>query len=180
MPRGRLVFPFNVELGLLDTSATAADPDGAGPLESGYDDEFREPVMVPPVDQTSSGRGSVRRVETIHTFRAQIEDDSDQAVQMAASGNNPSNTLGLVFHFKDLEAVGAVQVASGKPIIKAPGARLISISNPRTGQLIESFEESPGYWAVQAKSMGYGLGPDRNLLLVVFQERDVSVSPTGG
>lgn len=178
MPRGRLIFPFNVELGLLDTAATAADPDGAGPIASGYDDDFREPVMVPP--GSGSARGTVRRVETVHTFKAQIEDDSDEALEMAASGNSPSSTIGLVFHFRDLEAAGAVQVASGKAIIKAPGARLISISNPRTGALIERFDAPPGYWAVQAKSMGFGLGPERNLLLVVFQERDVSVSPTGG
>jgi hypothetical protein len=173
-----LIFPFRVELGLLDTSATAADPDVGGPLTAGYDDEFREPVMIPPV--SGSARGTVRRVETVHTFLAQIEDDTDEAISMAASGNNPNNTLGLVFHFKDLEAAGAVQVASGKAIIKAPGARLISISNPKTGALIERYDVAPGYWATQAKSMGFGLGPQRNLLLVIFQERDVSVPATGG
>lgn len=178
MPRGRLIFPFQVELGLLDTAATAADPDGVGALVSGYDDDFREPVIVPPGG--GSARGQLVRVETVHTLLAQVEDDTDEAVNMAASGNNPSNTLGLVFHFADLELAGAVEVVSGKAVIKAPGARLISIRNPRTGVLIERYDAAPGYWAVQAKSMGYGLGPQRNLLLVVFQERDVSVPALGG
>jgi hypothetical protein len=178
MPRGRLVFPFLVELGLLDTDGTAADPDGAGELTSGYDDDFREPVMV--ASGSTSARGALARAETVLTFMAQVEDDTDDAVSMAASGNNPTNTLGLVFHFRDLELAGAVQLASGDPIIKAPGARLISISNPRTGVLIKRYDARPGYWATQAKSMGYGLGPQRNLLLVIFQERDVSAPSTGG
>lgn len=176
--RGRLIFPFNVELGLLDTAGTRADPDGAGPLDSGYDDDFREPRMLPPV--SGSARGTVERVEVVKTFRAQIEDDLDEALNMSASGNNPQNTIGLVFHFKDLEDAGAVQLASGLAIIKAPGARLISIRDPRNNDLIERYDMPPGYWATQAKSMGYGMGPQRNLLLVIFQERDVSVPSSGG
>lgn len=178
MPRGRLIFPFLVELGLLDTDGTRADPDGAGALQSGYDDVFREPVVVPP--SSGSVRGTVRRVEVVRTFLAQIEDDASDVVEMSASGNNPTNTLGLVFHFADLEAAGAVEVVSGVAIIKAPGARLISVSNPQSGALIQRYDMAPGYWATQAKSMGYGLGPERNLLLVVFQERDVSVPAVGG
>jgi hypothetical protein len=177
MPRGRLIFPFLVSLGLLDTEATSGDPDAGGPLTSGYDDEFREPVIVP---GAGSARGVIARVETVHTFKAQIEDGTDDAMELAASGNNPMSTIGLVFHFRDLELADAVQVVSGKTVIKAPGARLISISNPRTGALIERFDMAPGFWATQVTSMGFGLGPDRNLLLVIFQERDVSVPATGG
>lgn len=178
MARGRLIFPFSVQLGLLDTDGTRADPDGAGALQSGYDDDFREPVVVPP--SSGSVRGTVRRVEVVRTFMAQVEDDSDEVLQMAASGNNPTNTLGLVFHFADLEAAGAVESGTGVAIIKAPGARLIQINNPRTGALIQRYDIVPGYWATQAKRMGFGLGPQSNLLFVLFQERDVSVPATGG
>lgn len=180
MPRGRLIFPMQVVLGLLDTAATAADPDGTGPLQSGYDDEFREPLALPGI---GSAAGKLRRVERVVRFMAQVEDDTEGLIELSASGNNPQNTIGLVFHFQELEAAGAVQLAKGKPIIKAPGARLISINNPKTGQLIEDYTDSPGMWATQAKSMGFGLGPNRdshrNLLLVVFQERDVSVPASG-
>lgn len=178
MPRGRLIFPFIVELGLLDTAATAADPDGPGPLTSGYDDEFREPIIRAPV--SGSGRGELARVENVRRFRAQVEDDTADVLNMAAAGNSPTNTMGLVFHFIDLERAGAVNLVTGKPVIKAPGARLISICNPRTGELIERFDESPGLYATQAKSMGFGLGPRRNLLLVLFQERAVSVVGSNG
>ena len=43
--RGRLINPFAAELAQLDTAATAADPDGPGPLTSGYDADFQETVL---------------------------------------------------------------------------------------------------------------------------------------
>lgn len=178
MTRGRLIFPFIVELGLLDTVAMAADPDGAGPLQSGYDDEFREPIVVAP--GSGSTPGQMLRKETTHRFLAQVEDNTEALMEVMASGNSPTNMLGLVFHYSDLESIGAVELASGKPIIKAPGARLISIRDPRTGTLIERYDDAPGFWATQSKSMGFGLGLRRNLLLVVFEERAVSVPATGG
>lgn len=172
MPRGRLIFPFLVELGLLDTAATAADPDGAGPLASGYDDEFREPVSLA---TSGSKPGVIHRVEVVQQFYAQIEDDVGDLVDMRASGNSPMNAIGLVFHYADLEAAGAVQMHSGKATIKAPGARLIAVRNPRTRQVIERYDSPPGYWATQAKSMGFGLGPFRNLLFVLFEDRATSI-----
>jgi hypothetical protein len=176
MPRGRLIYPFTVEIGLLDTVLMQADPDATGPLVSGYDDEFREPNI-----QRGAGSkpGQLIRKETVHFFKAQIEDDTEDMMQAAASGNAPENSIGLVFHYQDLESAGAVQVKAGKPIIKAPGARLISIRDPRDGKLIERYDGDPGFWATQAKSMGFGIGPYRNLLLVVFQERALSVQSTG-
>lgn len=176
--RGRLIFPFEVELGLLDTAATAADPDGPGPLTSGYDDVFREPVVLRP--QTGSAPGMMNRKERVERFLAQIEDGSSDVLNMTAAGNSPTSVMGLVFHFEDLERAGAVSAESGKTVIKAPGARLISIRHPRTGELIERFDMSPGLYATQARSIGFGLGPTRNLLLVVFEERDVSVPSSGG
>jgi hypothetical protein len=44
--RGRLVNAFLAEITRLDTVATAADPDGAGPLASGYDPDFKETVVL--------------------------------------------------------------------------------------------------------------------------------------
>jgi len=60
-------------------------------------------------------------------------------------------------------------------MVKAPGARLVDIRNHRTNALIESFDSLPGTYATEARSIGFGLGPDRNLLLVVFEERALSV-----
>lgn len=173
MPRGRLIFPFAAELALLDTVQMAADPDGPGGYTSGYDDTFREPVKITP--SVGSRPGKLLRRERRITLMAQVEDDLGDVMEMLASGNSPQNSLGLVFHFTELEQKGCVEALSGKATIKAPGARLISLGDPRNGRLIERYDNEPGYWATMSKSMGYGLGPHRNLLLVVFQERDTSV-----
>lgn len=177
MPRGRLIFPFIADLGLLDTVQMAADPDGPGGYSSGYDDHFREPVKITP--STGSTPGKLLRRERRIQLSAQVEDDLGDVMEMLASGNTPTNSLGLVFHFSELERRGAVEALSGRSIIKAPGARLISLGNPRTGQVIERYDNEPGYWATMSKSMGYGLGPERNLLLVVFEERDTSIPASG-
>ena len=59
--RGRLIFPFLAELHRLDTTGTATtDPDGAGPLTSGYDPDFKEPVGV---DSNDDGIGESVRIE---------------------------------------------------------------------------------------------------------------------
>ena len=69
--RGRLIFPFQVQLAQLDTVATAQDPDGDGPLESGYDDIFREPFVLGADEDDTIGK-AIRR-ETFVTLPAQIE-----------------------------------------------------------------------------------------------------------
>lgn len=176
-PRGRLIFPFIAELGLLDTVQMKADPDGPGGFTSGYDPVFREAVKIS--QSVGSTPGTTLRRERRVRFQAQVEDDTAGMLDALASGNSPTNTLALVFHYKELEEAGAVETVSGRPIIKAPGARLISLNDPRNGSLIERYDAAPGYWATQAKSMGYGIGPYRNLLLVVFEERDTSVPATG-
>jgi hypothetical protein len=44
--RGRLINPFLAEIAQLDTVATAADPDAAGPAVSGYDPDFKETLVL--------------------------------------------------------------------------------------------------------------------------------------
>ena len=172
MPRGRLIFPFAVELAQLDTVATAADPDGAGPLTEGYDFILREPRIVPPA--SGSGRGTVNRVETMVTLQAQIEPAQFEQLEMMASGRNASSRMALVFHYQDLENAGVIDTSTGRPLIKAPGDRLHAIRNVRSGALIEMIPNPPGLFAVEVQSRGFGLGPDRNLLLVTFEEREQS------
>lgn len=174
MPRGRLIFPFMVDIYRLDTEATAADPDGAGPLTSGYDTDFREPVAVPAAN--SSAVAAPRRVEVLVQLLAQIETDEEERMQMMLTGRSPNSRLGLVFHYADLERVGMVEAATGRPLLRGPGDRLGAIRNPKTGALIEVIPAKPGLFATEVESIGWGLGPDRNLLLVTFEERELSIA----
>lgn len=177
MPRGRLIFPFLVDIARLDTAATAADPDDAGPLTSGYDDDFREPAMVAPA--SSSADAELNRKEVVTTFKAQIGQDQNEALQMMVTGLSPSNRMTLVFHYRDLERAGMVSLTTGRPVLRAPGDRLHAIRNIRTGALITEFPPRPGLYATEVKDSGFGLGTNRNLCIVTFEERELSTTRTG-
>lgn len=178
MPRGRLIFPFLVDIAQLDTAATAADPDAAGPLVSGYDGDFREPVAVAPL--SSSAIAEPRRVETIVQLKAQIENEEQERMQMMITGRSPNGRLALVFHYADLEAAGMVSSETGRPLLRAPGDRLVAIRNVHTGELIEAIPAKPGLFAVEVRSIGFGLGTFRNLLMMIFEERDLGIAGARG
>ncbi len=171
--RGRLIFPMIIELAQLDTDATAADPDGAGPLTRGYDDEFREPVLVPPSDTGSSSRGAMRRVETLVRVSAQLEDDAYEMLSMLATGRSPQGQLKAVIHFEELERRGMVG-ADGLPTIHI-NDRLAAVYQA-SGTLIQTIANPPGLFCVESQPRLGGLGGTRNLLLLSFEARQQSVA----
>ena len=169
--RGRLIFPFLAELFRLDTHAMAtADPDGPGPLASGYDPDFKEPVLV---DADDDGIGE--RVRAEHPpvrVPCQVDTKVFEELRMFASGNAPRSRIDLVFHFKDLERLGLVHADTGEALIR-PGDRLGAIYD-RAGALVQSVRTPPGLYVTEARPIGFGLHmarPRRNLLLVAFEDR---------
>ena len=170
MSRGRLIFPFIVELMQLDTEATAADPDAAGPLTSGFDEDFREPVKV-----AASGQqiGVSARVESGPiSVRAQIEPEQFERLAMMMSGDSPKSSFAIVCHYRDLENAGLVDATTGRPLIYKRDrlSRILTTS----GVLVESIPNPPGLFIEQVQSRGFGLGGARNLLLLTFASRDQS------
>ena len=169
--RGRLIFPFLAELCRLDTAAMAAvDPDGPGPLEGGYDPDFKEPVLV---DQDDDGIGErVRQEHPPVRVPCQVDTKAFEELRMLASGNAPRSRIDLVFHFKDLERLGLVDAASGDALIR-PGDRLAAIRD-LCGDLVQEVRTPPGLYVTEARPIGFGLNmarPRRNLLLVTFEDR---------
>lgn len=175
--RGRLIFPFLIELAPLDTAATeSTDPDGAGPLTTGYDALFRAPVKV--LADAGDQVGVRARVEgTLIQIPAQIEPDQFEQMNMMLSGESPtSNRFRVVCHYNDLEDQGLVNV-DGTPTIKKRD-RLVRILD-LDGGLVETIPDSPGLYVEQVMSRGWGLGgsaPTRNLLFIDFADRAVSVA----
>jgi hypothetical protein len=155
----------------IDTAAMAADPDGAGALTSGYDDEFREPVVVPPL--LGSTPGTLVREETMITVPAQFEAGDFEALSMQQTGRSPDSEIKLVMHYKDLERLGLVEAATGRPTLRITD-RLHAIHNIRTGVLIELIPDPPGLFCTEVQSRSFGLGPHRNILLMTFRERALS------
>ncbi len=175
--RGRLVFPFLVELAQLDTAATELDPDGAGPLTSGYHEHFREPlqVLADPTDQT----GVSARVESGPIqVRAQIEPAMFERLQMMLGGESPDSRFAIIVHYRELESKSLIDSVTGKPLIRK-NDRLVRILNCDTGALIESIPDPPGLFIRQVQSRGFGPGRTRNLLLIEFEERQQAVRAAG-
>jgi len=171
--RGRLINPFLAELARLDTVATAADPDGAGPLTGGYDPDFKETVLVPATDE----RGADARKEMPPIrIPCQVEVGAFEALQQLASGNSPDAKVTLVFHFRDLERMGLVDPGTGDALLRA-NDRLAAIHD-LAGNLVQSIRTPPGLYATEVQPQSFGLGLSRNLLLVTFEERELG--PRGG
>lgn len=169
--RGRLIFPFVAELARLDTQGIAeGDPDGAGPLTSGYDPDFHEGVLV---DGDDDGVGERRRRELPAVrLPCQVEPEAFDALRLFSAGNAPRSRIELVFHFGDLERQGLVDPASGDAMIR-PGDRLAALFDTR-GALVQRIRNPPGLYVTEARPIGFGLDlrhPRRNLLLVAFNDR---------
>lgn len=162
---------MTVTLARLDTAAMAADPDGAGELTSGYDDDFREPVAV--AQSASDTTGTTVRVETEVQFPAQIEPQSFDNLQQLFSGAHSGALVELIAHFRDLERLGLVDAVTGLPLINH-NDRLSAIYNP-DGELIQTIPNPPGLYCVQVQPRGFGFGRQRNLLLLSFEAREQGV-----
>lgn len=173
--RGDLIFKFLAEIAQLDTEATAEDPDGAGPLESGYDADFREPLTI--IENLDQQVGpSTRAEKALVRIPCQIESDVFEALNQFLSGNAPDTNMGLVFHYKDLEKYGLVDATTGDSLIGV-GDRLNAIYT-RQGKLVQAVENPPGLYIAEARPIGFGLDlthPTRNLLLCTLGERKQGV-----
>lgn len=169
--RGRLIVPFLAEIYRLDLAATAADPDGAGPLVSGFDEDFREPVVLP-------GGVSARREFAAIQVPCQIEEEAEDQLNQRAAGNDPSVRTVLVFHFQDLENMSLID-ANGTALIKV-NDRLTALFTS-SGSLIERLDvDGQGLYCVRSEPASFGLvGGQRNLLLTTWARRSRTAPGVG-
>ncbi len=166
-----MINPFLALIARIDTDASAADPDGAGPLTSGYDSVFREPIV------NLSGDGAVRVAKELTSvlIPCQFEpEDQFDALGQQAAGNDTNSRVRLVFHFSDLEELGLVDETTNDPELRL-GDRLISIHNHETEALIQRCGFADGLYCVEVKPVSFGLsGGERNLLICSYNTRDSS------
>ena len=180
--RGRLVFPFVVELAQLDTDATKEDPDGTlsdsalDPITSGYDDIYREPISIKR-DQDNDGApdegdtvGEIHRVDSCIRLPAQIHPEAFEQLQQFMTGANKNAIFELWFHYRNLEDLDLIDLDTGRPLINI-NDRLAAIYDCE-GNLVEKIPAPPGLYVTQVQSRGFSFGQSRNLLVVTFQERE--------
>ncbi|MCG8668635.1 MAG: hypothetical protein MI867_04415 [Pseudomonadales bacterium] len=177
MPRGRLIFPFVVEIARIDTAGTAADPtdaDPARPADSGYDPIYREPIKAP--TGPSDTVGVTARVELpVVQIPAQIEAEMFERLEMLLSGHSPQEFFRVVLHFKDIERLGLTR-PDGTAAFSI-GDRLVRILHKKDLSLVQDIPDPPAMHAFQVMPRGWGLSPSnarRNLLFLDFRARDRS------
>lgn len=164
---GQLIAPVIAEVARLDRTGTAADPDGAGALTSGYDPDYREPIVLPVAGKTT---GASARVEApVIELPCQVEPESFQRQEMAMHGDKARGAVGLVFLASDLEAAGLIDDA-GNPVI-GPSDRLVRLLS-LDGTPIQTFTDPPGMYCYEAVPIGIGLGGTRNLVLAKWRARE--------
>jgi len=165
--RGRLINPFLAEIARLDTVATAADPDGAGPLVSGYDPDFKETIVLEEAGVRRDARDEMPPIRV----PCQVEVGAFEALQQIAAGNSPSSQVTLVFHFRELEHMGLVDPGTGDALLRV-NDRLVAIRD-MVGNLVQAVRARPGLYAIEVQPQSFGLGRARNLLIVRWEERDL-------
>ena len=170
--RGRLINPFLAEIARLDTVATAADPDGSGPLVSSYDPDFKETVVL----DTAGIRHDARREMPAILIPCQVEVGTFEALSQLAAGNSPNSKVTLVFHFQDLERMGLVDPATGEALLRV-NDRLVALRHLE-GNLVQAVRTPPGLYAIEVQPQSFGLGQARNLLIATFQERELGLRGT--
>ena len=168
--RGRLIQRFMAEVLRLDRDSTSTtDPDGTGPLDGGYDTDFREPVFV---DDDGDGLGESSRQEMDAVrIPCQIEPRAEDGGSAVGEASTLASEMKLVFHFRDLERLGLVGT-DGRPLIGI-GDRLAGIYQ-RNGTMVQEFVDPSGMFVTRLRTTGWGMNrsrPTRNLLLVDFDER---------
>lgn len=167
--RGRLINPFVAEIAQLDTVATDADPDGAGPLSSGYDDDFKETITFM---SSTQGRADARKEKPPLRIPCQVEISTLETLEQLGAGASPHSRVALVFHFEHLEQAGLVDEATGTARLRV-NDRLVAI-HTCAGELVHGVRTPPGLYAIEVQPQSFGLGLSRNLLVVTFQERQVA------
>ena len=162
----RLVRPLIAEIAQLDTVATGAvDPPGAA--VSGYDDDFKEPVLAGPAVQ---GLGADQRQEKpVVRVPAQVEFGPFEQLRQAFSGSLPDSRIVLVMDYEDLDRLGLIEPGGNESLLR-PNDRVVQILNGQ-GTVIEAFENPPGLFITELRP-GYGLDADRNIVLAFAGDRE--------
>ena len=174
--RGRLIQVFEVELIALNRALQdTADPDAGGPLTSGYDDDFREPVRLTGTVVSNPQIGTQVRTEKASVWLpAQVSTKTFEALEQLAAGAgvHEDTELHVLFHAEDLEAqpggyTGTVNV----------GDRIGSVRLRNTGATVLSFPDDGvhGLFVTERRPGGFGLHmagtPKPNLMKAMLEYR---------
>lgn len=111
----RLHHAFFAEFLQLDAIATRRDPDGSGPLTSGFDDVFQE---VTNFTQPTGTREEARKNKDPVLVPCNVDTNTMDALQQMLAGNSPTSKLVIVVAWRTMRAMGLLRKDTGAPIIR--------------------------------------------------------------
>lgn len=166
--RGRLHHKFFAEIAQLDAVHTRADdPDGAGPLTGGYDDDFDEILVF----TTPAGVREEARVDEPSVFiPCNVASESWEALAQMAAGNSPQSKVEIIVHRRDLEAMDLINGDTGELLIRTSD-KLVSLRD-ECKRYVYLFR-APLFVVQVAPSFGIGTTPD--LFTLSIDNRDTFV-----
>jgi len=168
-----LLFPVQVVISPLSTINTRrVDPDGpAGPLTSGYDEDFREPVAIEEVDPADASKDIVDVVKYRPQLRipCQVEVRDLEKVRQEYGGDAPITNMTFVLHNKDLLRLGLLDT----------GVQPNCVRGIKTNDRIDAIERlnKPGFivhplkealYVVELSSGSWGMGPTGQDLWICY------------
>lgn len=110
------------------------------------------------------------------TVRAQPEVLNINRMKQGPAGDVPDFRTTFVVHYRDLERNGLVDVATGQPLL---GNRdRIARLETRRGKVLRVFT-SPEVFITEARDGNGWLGYDRNILLLITDDRPKGVETAG-
>ena len=165
-----LLSPVQLVISRLDLQNTRrVDPDGAGPLTSGYDADLREPhVYTDPARET---RVDARRYLPAIRVPCQVEVKDFEQVRQRFGGDAPVTQMTFVLHVMDLRRLGYWLTDTqcergGGPALKT-NDRIDRIERTgRPGEVVYPLKEKLFIYELEPGSWGFG--PSGQDLVIVW------------
>lgn len=159
----RLINPLTIELARLDTAVTRAVGD--------YDPHFGEPRARVVRGERVLARDEKQPIR----LRAQIEDETMDALRQMDAGNSPEAKLTCVVDFEELRAKDLVDKDTGAARINV-NDRLTAIYGGRgcETKLVMLIKDPPGLYVVEARPAAIAFDGRANLLILRFADRPMS------
>lgn len=151
---------------MLDAVATRAQTDGPA-ITSGYDDDFREIVVV-----STPNRISERQEQDSIFIPSQVEDPVFDQLQQFSAGNLVDFKMTLVWARKDLECAGLLVPDTGECLVRSSD-RLVSIRD-KCMNVVHAIRTPPGLYVVEVRPL-FGLAQRKDLYLVTLDDREQGV-----
>lgn len=136
-------------------------------ITSGYDDDFREIVVV-----SAPLRTSERHEQPPILIPSQVEAPTWEMLLQMSAGNVPDTKLTLVWAYKDLLALHLIVEETGECLVRV-NDRVEAIYDS-CRNLIQRIRTPPGLYVTEVRPT-WGLAAHRDLFLVTLDDREQSV-----